>query len=109
MVASRVLCKHTVHLRKLTEAVIDEGGEGVILRQVRSLYIPGRSPFLIKLKVLSIASLFCSIIKLIHYMQTTYADAEAIVSAKGLDGSVTLRLYVHASHPHIFHELMNCI
>jgi len=34
MVASRVLCKNTIHLRKQTEAVIDEGGEGVILRQI---------------------------------------------------------------------------
>jgi ATP-dependent DNA ligase len=50
-VATRLLCRNTLHLRKIAQGVIDEGGEGVILRQKGSFYIPGRTPFLIKLKV----------------------------------------------------------
>jgi ATP-dependent DNA ligase len=35
----------------LTHCVIDNGGEGVILRKEKSTYIPGRSTSLVKLKV----------------------------------------------------------
>ena len=34
-----------------TQEIIDDGGEGVILRLPGSPYLPGRSPFLIKFKV----------------------------------------------------------
>ena len=40
-----------LQLKMAVECIIDNGGEGVILRQAGSLYESGRSPFLIKLKV----------------------------------------------------------
>lgn len=39
------------HVKKVVTAVIDEGGEGVILQQVSSFYLPGRTPSLVKVKV----------------------------------------------------------
>lgn len=50
----RVLCKGREHLSKTAQEIIDEGGEGVIMRAVESLYLPGRNPALIKLKVRSL-------------------------------------------------------
>ena len=38
-------------MKHFVEGVIDNEGEGVILRRITSLYEPGRSPALIKLKV----------------------------------------------------------
>jgi ATP-dependent DNA ligase len=46
-----MLCEDKVPLKKMLEQLIEEGGEGVILRKPYSLYIPGRSDSLIKLKV----------------------------------------------------------
>jgi hypothetical protein len=39
-------------MNKMVQGIIDEGGEGAILRKVCSYYDRGRSPDLIKLKVL---------------------------------------------------------
>ena len=61
--APRVLCKHSKHLNVLVQEVIDDGGEGVIMRKVGSLYEHGRSPNLIKLKV----SLLCLYLYLYFY------------------------------------------
>jgi hypothetical protein len=46
-----VLGKNGQHLSGLVEGIIEDGGEGVILRKVASLYEFGRSSSLIKLKV----------------------------------------------------------
>ena len=37
----------------VVDEIIDDEGEGVILRHIKSLYSSGRSPFLVKLKVSS--------------------------------------------------------
>eukprot|EP00026_Physarum_polycephalum_P001397 Phypoly_transcript_01398.p1 GENE.Phypoly_transcript_01398~~Phypoly_transcript_01398.p1 ORF type:complete len:808 (+),score=111.44 Phypoly_transcript_01398:465-2888(+) len=50
----RVLSKHKYHINKFAQEIIDNGGEGIILREPDSLYIPGRSQSLFKLK-----SAFC--------------------------------------------------
>lgn len=38
-------------IKRMVEGVINEGGEGVVLRRVKSLYSHGRSSDLVKLKV----------------------------------------------------------
>ena len=50
-VAPRVLCRDAPHLNMFKEAIISGDGEGVILRRADSPYVPGRAPYLIKLKV----------------------------------------------------------
>ena len=40
-----------MHATEMIEGVLDDGGEGVILRKVGSLYEHGRTTALIKLKV----------------------------------------------------------
>lgn len=52
MIAARVKCKDKKQLKKWVERLIDYGGEGLVLRHLLSPYVPGRSPYLIKLKVL---------------------------------------------------------
>eukprot|EP00026_Physarum_polycephalum_P003063 Phypoly_transcript_03072.p1 GENE.Phypoly_transcript_03072~~Phypoly_transcript_03072.p1 ORF type:complete len:815 (+),score=91.36 Phypoly_transcript_03072:101-2545(+) len=73
IVASRMLYVDNLQLKYIVECTVDNEGEGIILRQVGSLYEPGRSPFLLKLK-------------------TSYGDAEAIVIQKGPNNSVTIGL-----------------
>ena len=52
MVASRFLLhSHSTTSPLFVSMIIEDGGEGVIMRRVGSLYEPGRSPSLIKLKV----------------------------------------------------------
>eukprot|EP00026_Physarum_polycephalum_P003752 Phypoly_transcript_03766.p1 GENE.Phypoly_transcript_03766~~Phypoly_transcript_03766.p1 ORF type:complete len:436 (+),score=53.88 Phypoly_transcript_03766:986-2293(+) len=48
--APRIYCISSRFLKRATEELIKEGGEGVILRRPTSLYIPGRSNHLFKLK-----------------------------------------------------------
>jgi hypothetical protein len=49
--APRMLCKHSKHLKRMIDGIIDMEGEGVILRRVGSIYKHGKSPLLLKLKV----------------------------------------------------------
>jgi ATP-dependent DNA ligase len=42
----------------MVQEIINDGGEGIILRKVNSLYEYGRTSSLIKLKVVFISSLF---------------------------------------------------
>ena len=49
--APRVLGQDDEHLKFVLQSVIDDGGEGAILRKVGSLFEHGRSTSLIKLKV----------------------------------------------------------
>lgn len=46
-----MLCQSNAHQILFVQAVIDDGGEGVILRRLYSLYENGRSTSLVKLKV----------------------------------------------------------
>lgn len=50
-VAPRISCESSGNLKLFVENIIEDGGEGVILRKHSSLYEPGRSQNLIKLKV----------------------------------------------------------
>jgi len=54
-VAPREQCRDITHLEKFFQDIIDEGGEGVILRDPSSPYQSGRSPGYLKHKVSSSA------------------------------------------------------
>ena len=47
-----MLCRSSMNLSLIVQKIIDEQAEGVILQRVGSLYVNGRSPLLVKLKVL---------------------------------------------------------
>ena len=51
VVVARIKLRSARQLRVLVKEIIDKEGEGVILRQAESLYLPGRNSALIKLKV----------------------------------------------------------
>jgi hypothetical protein len=51
-------CKDTSHLESFFQDVVDRGGEGVILRDPKSIYQPGRSAGYLKLKVFFISFFF---------------------------------------------------
>lgn len=51
VVATRMKCKNNVQLKLMVETIINDNGEGVILRKEKSLYEPGRTPSLLKIKV----------------------------------------------------------
>ena len=51
VIASRWLCVDKATLGAAAKLIIKDGGEGVILRRINSLYVNGRSPDLIKFKV----------------------------------------------------------
>ena len=57
--AARLMCNQRKVLRKLIQHIISDGGEGVILRRPRSIYLHGRSDSLIKLKVCSNCACWC--------------------------------------------------
>jgi len=52
-----VLCSDMSHLDNYFQNVVENGGEGIILRDPQSLLIPGRSPGFLKHKVLLLTSL----------------------------------------------------
>ena len=45
------MCLGSKHLSGMMKEILENGGEGIILRKVKSLYEHGRTPNLIKLKV----------------------------------------------------------
>ena len=47
-----MLCQNNSHVVSIMQQVVVNGGEGMILRKCGSLYHPGRSPNLVKLKVI---------------------------------------------------------
>lgn len=49
--APREICKSTTHLEAFFQDIIDGGGEGIILRDPSSLYVPGKSVGYLKHKV----------------------------------------------------------
>lgn len=54
LVAPRVLCEGSAHLISYTLAIIENNGEGVILRKIQSRYERGRTSSLVKFKVFSL-------------------------------------------------------
>jgi DNA ligase-1 len=50
-VAPKVVCTGMNHMQQFLQDIIDEGGEGIILRDPFSTYQPGRSPGYLKHKV----------------------------------------------------------
>jgi ATP-dependent DNA ligase len=51
IVIFRVLCRGESHLNEIVSTITENGGEGVILRKLQSLYESGRSAQLLKVKV----------------------------------------------------------
>ena len=49
--APRLICEGSEHLEKFFQSVMDEGGEGIILRDPKAPYTPGRSSGYLKHKV----------------------------------------------------------
>lgn len=84
-----MLCIKKRTVRVALQNTIDSGGEGVILRQVLSLYEHGRSPVLLKLKVALYISLF------VNCYQAARGDQEALVVDVGADPYI-LQLYAQA-------------
>ena len=79
--AKKDVCGDTAHLEKFLQDVMDKGGEGVILRDPRSLYHPGRSPGYLKHKVSNRPVLT----KVLITVQQKFRDAEAkIVGSAGM-------------------------
>eukprot|EP00026_Physarum_polycephalum_P003234 Phypoly_transcript_03244.p1 GENE.Phypoly_transcript_03244~~Phypoly_transcript_03244.p1 ORF type:complete len:742 (+),score=88.29 Phypoly_transcript_03244:221-2446(+) len=74
LVNFRVLCNGRAHLHLLVESIIENGGEGVILRKIGSLYESGRALSLLKLKT------------------AHQSDEEAIVVGFGDHKSINLKL-----------------
>lgn len=52
IIACRVHCINTAHMKKVVTWIIEGGGEGVILQKRGSPYEQGRSSSLVKFKVL---------------------------------------------------------
>ena len=50
-IAPMEICKDTSHLEQFYQAVMDRGGEGIILRDPNAVYQPGRCPGYLKHKV----------------------------------------------------------
>lgn len=59
MIAPRVECKNNKHVNLQLKNIIQDGGEGVILRKKGSLYEHGRTTNLLKLKVYFLKNINC--------------------------------------------------
>ena len=108
IVVSRVLCEFSGQVSAFMSSVIDDEGEGVILRKLNSIYSCGRNTNLLKLKVyyfiflsdspplsLSVSSclsLFFFLDGNLLLYQTYNCDTEGICVATGKDNSVELEL-----------------
>ena len=107
-----MLCETKKQLTTLVHEIINDGGEGVILRLPKSIFDQGRSSMLIKIKVSSplfvssllpppfLIPLACAIVERLQiYMpllicgQATRGDKEAIVVSVAKK-SICLKLYV---------------
>jgi ATP-dependent DNA ligase len=63
-----MLCTSKRQLTAVAECILSEGGEGLILRKVKSFYIPGRSDLLLKFKVSILVRLCKNKIKIITFI-----------------------------------------
>lgn len=79
IVASRMLCSSKETLVKKLESIINEGGEGLIVRKPKSLYESGRSINLLKLKV----SRKCIQIVTNWFWKAARGDREGLVTKLG--------------------------
>lgn len=75
-------------MRTFLHAVIDDEGEGVILRKPASLYEHGRNESLLKLKVIVLV-----VRALPHKQQSVRGDREGMVLEAREDRSLILQLY----------------
>eukprot|EP00026_Physarum_polycephalum_P001831 Phypoly_transcript_01834.p1 GENE.Phypoly_transcript_01834~~Phypoly_transcript_01834.p1 ORF type:complete len:743 (-),score=122.50 Phypoly_transcript_01834:185-2413(-) len=73
IIAPRFLCKNMRVLTKSLQQIVEGGGEGLILRKPRSVYFPGRSSLLLKIKA-------------------SRGDQEALVLNVEEDGSLLLQV-----------------
>jgi len=76
-VVARVFCLGKGHLNSLIQIVINDSGEGVILRQQGSLYEQGRTGSLIKLKVLPTATTMTTTVAMMTTTTTSFMTALA--------------------------------
>lgn len=51
-VVESIKCKGSDHLRNFVDSVLKEGGETILARESKSLYVPGRTPTWLKVKVI---------------------------------------------------------
>ena len=99
-----MFCEDNRHLTTTVQTIIDDEGEGVILRKVRSLYECGRNSSLFKLKVFLSSSLLLYLLFLfivsfsmvLIISQTAHGDREGIVVSIDDSKTVRLKLYVSA-------------
>jgi ATP-dependent DNA ligase len=90
---SRARCKGGRAVNVALAHVTRGGGEGIILRKVKSLYEHGRSPNLFKLKVYSFL-FYTFLFHLVTIVQAYRADLEALVMAHSSKWAI-LQLYVN--------------
>ena len=83
IVPSRFLLCEKSHLNKVVQLVIEDGGEGVILRKIGSLYEQGRSQSLLKFKVhlilITHSILYSFVTFFVILYQASLEDKEAVV------------------------------
>lgn len=73
MIAMRFINRNREVLKYVLEEVMEDGGEGVIVRQPHSFYVRGRSHSLWKLKVhLFILSLFSIILLFLFFINVIF-------------------------------------
>jgi len=76
-IATYTLCKDTAHLEKIFQDIMDQGGEGIILRNPSTPFQSGRSSGFLKHKVCSYAMDYMITCLLTSPLFKKYRDAEA--------------------------------
>jgi len=83
-VAQKVSCKDVSHLESFFQDIIDQGGEGIILRDPNAVLQPGRSQGFLKHKVINIFPFLKRILLMLRMKK--FRDAEArVVAAVGMN------------------------
>jgi ATP-dependent DNA ligase len=85
-------------MQEAVRGVIEDGGEGIIMRKIKSFYEHGRTTSLLKVKVVML--IFLSVYFCIYFniFKAAVYDMEAIVVGIGEQNSVHLKLYVFLKH-----------
>jgi ATP dependent DNA ligase domain len=94
----RMLCITKKQLKKALHDVISDGGEGLIMRKPKSIYEPGRTSSLVKLKVFSIQILSSTFPGILFssfktFFKASRGDREGIVVSVDTRNAITLKLY----------------